>query len=315
MAALAGDNYCYMEYFIIMGEVLSSQQVDALQAVDLRIGWVWHGTAANSDYGFPPENGPAVYGVADTDYAVPAALLSDMGSGDISARERIPGQGWWGEAPRNVDILSDVNWLLLRSPYVDRSPLLDVKDYDDLFYQIRNSASPAAIHNIPALRDGLTTSIDILRNLRIGGPFVYLDGLAAVKGIRRVIADSPDKKFKKGKISIEQRNSDMARALGSAAVGLAGTSNNGDVPKVAFTAGAGHKEMEEILDSYGVAYSRMVAKRPLADKLFDLRGFFRKQSKLDTLFAQHCARSWFKNLRQQGHTPINETLGEIRFRV
>lgn len=301
-----------------MAELLSLQQVDALQAVDLRLGWIRHEETANSyTYGFPPENGPAIYGVADTDYAVPAALLSDMGPGDMSARERMFNQGWWGNAPSNSDILSDVSSLLYQSPYAGRKPLREIiEDYDNLFNQVRGDASPTAISSRPALKDGLAASIDILRKLRIGGPFLYADGLAAVKGIGRAIADSPNEDYRENKkISLEQRNSDMARGLGDVAIGLAGTKHNGNTPKVAFTAGIDHKEMQEILDSYGIAYRSKTAKRPLADTLFNLNDLFRKPSTLDIRLAQHWAHSWFKNLRRHGHTPINETLGEIRFRA
>jgi hypothetical protein len=301
-----------------MSEVLSSQHIDALQAVDLRVGWIRHGRPANSYvFGFPGENGPAIYGVADTDYAVPAALLSDMGPGDISARERIFNQGWWGEAPRDADILSDVNALLFQSPYVDRSPLRDLHDYDDLFRDIQNNDNPTTIHSSRALKESLIASLHILRTLRIGDPFLYVDGLAAAKGIRRVIADTPNEEYRKGKISMEQRNSDMARGLGEAAVALASIRDNGNIPrpKVAFTVGMGHKEVEEILDSYGIPYSSMVAKRPLADKLFDLGELFKKEDEASIRFAKHWARMWFRNLRQQGHTPLSETLGKIHFRL
>lgn len=298
-----------------MSEVLSSQQVDALQAVDLRVGWIRHGlTADYYNFGFPIENGPATYGVSDTDYAVPAALLSDMGPGDISVRERVFNEGWGDEAPSNATLVSDINSRLFQSPYIERSPLRDVKDYDDLLDQISDN-NPDAICSIPALRNSLTASIDILRNLRLGSPFLYVEGLAAVKGIRRAIADSPNEEYRKSEISIEQRNSDMARGLGDIAVEIADTSNRGNVPKVAFTAGSGHKEMEEILDSYGVSYSSMLAKRPLADKLFEIANFFKDPGKLSVRYAQHLAHSWFKNLRQHGHTPVNATLGEIRFHL
>jgi hypothetical protein len=298
-----------------MSEVLSLRQVDALQAVDLRVGWIRHGIPAdNYSFGFPQENGPAMYGVADTDYAVPAALLSDMGPGDMSARERIFNQEWWGETPSNTALLSDVHSLLFQSPYVDHNPLRELQDYD-LLHRIRGDASPDAIHRDPALRDGLSASLDILRNLRLDDPFLYVDGLAAVKGIHRIIADSPNEGLRKGMISLDQRNSDMAQGLGDAALELADTSHKGNTPKLAFTAGSGHKDMEEILDSYGVAYSHMIAQRPLADKLFGLRDFFGGPSKSNVRFARHLARSWFKNLRQHGHTPINETLGEIRFQI
>gem|GEM_PF-3526196 len=297
-----------------MSEVLSTQQVDALQAVDLRLGWVRHGRMADSyTFGFPRENGPAMYGVADTDYAIPAALLSDMGPGDISVRERIFNQDWWGEAPSDATVLSDVNSLLLQSPYVDRSPLRDIEDYDELLRHIQADASPAATHDNPALRHGLAASLDLLRNLRIGDPFLYVDGLAITKGIRRAIADSPNEALTKGEISIAQRNSDMARGLGNIAVRLARSGNDGDTPKVAFTAGRGHQQMEKILDSYGIAYVSMAAKRPLADKLFDLSDFFMRPSTSSSRYARHWSRSWFKNLRRQGHAPINETLGETHF--
>src|SRR6266446_3789482 len=102
-----------------MSPILSSEQIEAFHTIDLRLTFISHGHGRPWPNFIALENGPAVTGVSDNDYATVDAAMNGMVSGDVVARERYFGAGLDPDAPpSNGEIISRVCRTLIQSPYV-----------------------------------------------------------------------------------------------------------------------------------------------------------------------------------------------------
>jgi hypothetical protein len=291
-----------------MNEGLSSYQVEALHAVELRLGWVNHGLA--SPELLARENGPAVIGVIDKDYGVVDTVMSGTTSGDVCARERIFGGGGLDPEtpPDTAYVVQDIGSALFRSPYVTQNPFQAIPGaFTANMRYLAGNSDPLAVRNRPDLAYALTQGIDIGRQLHIIDTFEYADGLAALRGVTRMIADSSFRKQRRGEArDVNVRNADMVQGLGDIAVAIAesGVQPDGRKPILSFVAGRGHAAAEKLLVRQGVPFSSQVVRRPFAEAFVGNAPWSNPEYAIPKYFI----KQWFKNLRAHGHTPLNATL-------
>lgn len=248
-----------------MSEILGSKQIDALQAVDLRLAFVVHGRQALRSEVDPIAHGPAIIGISDIDYDAVEYIHAGLQPGDVSAREKIFGT-FVDDIPSNHSVISGLQAPLFRSPYVATSPLNELTLYRELMesYGLTNT-DPLAIQGKPELAAALQETIVTCRKLRLCSAFEYADGLALLKGARRALADSSSGHINPCDIPLEQRNRDMVCELGDIATSMASpaSSKTDRTHILAFTAGRGHVGVREILDGHGIHYTHSVSRQPL----------------------------------------------------
>lgn len=295
-----------------MPEILLPAQIDALQQVELRLGWISHGyNPTQIDDGFPAVNGPAQLGVSDNDFAVPAQLLVGMGKGDVSARESTGDSVWTHET-----VLERVGSILSRSPYVAQQPLQTLSGYKDLRRSdLLKNIDPETISNVQGLPEALNSSAELIRMLWLASPFIYVDALAAARGIRRAIADSSPERYARLKKNIEDiaiRDQDMVRALGEIAVEMQSypPQLKHTRPILSFLAGRGHKGVEHKLKEYNIPFSSQTAREPLLSSIRRFASISRGHTDREKRrkYIQITSKLWFENVRSLGHKPKDERI-------
>ncbi len=286
-----------------MNTHLSGEQVEAFRTVDLRLTFIAHGLSW-PDF-IHPENGPAVIGVNDKDYAAVDSALEGMSSGDIAVRERIFGGGSDPDhIPSNSDILSVIHGALHQSPYAGGNPLQNVPDFNNSLQEFTHDYQPGTVRNRADIASALTQSLEMGRQLWLVDPFSYMDGVAATKGITRAIADSAYEKRRRNEVlDTRIRNNDMVHDLGSIAMDVAGSEvqTEGRKPIVSFVAGRNHRGVKDLLSEQGVRFTSQTTRTPLAPYLVTLAARSDPGHALDRYYAAQ----WFRNLRAQGHMPKN----------
>jgi hypothetical protein len=213
---------------------LGAEQADALRSVDVRLLFDNHG----STY-LHPEHGLQTLRVGDEEYGRMERVVGqlDPARGDVFATESAGHDQPWREGFKN-----DMHYIDERSPY------LQTGDF------------PGAVDLDPAALAGYMRRV---RDMRIGGPQLYGEGLAAARGLTVAYADTTlaEALSRPGRYDDREvmlfRAERMVHRLGARAMGM--PAQRAERPVLQFAAGTNHADdVMRVLDKAGVSYAAEV---------------------------------------------------------
>lgn len=270
-----------------MEKLLATEQVEALQAVNVQLGFISHGSSQ-----MLPVHGPAELGVTDRDYSLVHRIVSPLQSGDVMARESEGGQ----DALLPSQTIYRLRERLRDSLYANHTDMTG--EAFDAWMQAQAKAekiNSIGIQGNPGLETLLADKLELARKLHIISPMIdYADGLAALAGVRSVVADSPSERY-----GYENRrsygNADMVKVLGNTAIEMLEQPNCSQ-PTLAFIAGRGHIGVKHLLKQAGIPFSIQKTTQPFGLLVRSIRG----QHTVD----RYVANKWLENIQAHQQSKV-----------